>query len=118
MKHWMSLLPALALGLMACGPANQESADPATNAAAGNNPLTAPADYLGAAAQAKKSATRTVDLAAVTRAIQMFQASEGRNPADLKEIVSLGYMPRLPALPTGQQYQYDPRTGQVRILSP
>jgi hypothetical protein len=116
MKQWLLLLPALALGLTACGPAADETSDPQTNSAVGNNPLTAPVDYLGAAAKAKQSATRTVDLAAVTRAVQMFQATEGRNPADLQELVTLGHMPRLPALPAGQQYQYDARTGQVRIV--
>ena len=117
MKQWLSILPALALGLMACGPAAETSSSPQTNSAVGENPLTAPVDYLGAAAKAKQAATRTVDLAGVTRAVQMFQATEGRNPTDLKELVTQGYLPSLPALPAGQQYQYDARTGRVRIVA-
>jgi hypothetical protein len=117
MKRWFWMLPTLALGLMACGPTADESSAPNTNSAVGENPLSAPADYLGAAAKAKRSATRTVDLAAVTRAVQMFQATEGRNPATLDELVTQGYLPSLPALPAGQQYQYNPQTGQLRIVT-
>ena len=116
MRHVLSLLPVLALLLTACGPAEEKSAPASTNSAAvGHNPLNAPAEYLGAAAKAKRSATRVVDLASVSRAVQMFQASEGRNPSELKELVTEGYLPQLPALPAGQKYVYDSQTGQVQV---
>jgi hypothetical protein len=100
----------------ACSPSGEESKAQETNAAVGENPLAAPAEYLGAAAAAKKSAVRVVDLAAVQKAIQMFNVSEGRYPSDLKELVTKGYMSKLPELPTGMSYQYDPQSGQVQAL--
>ena len=99
----------------ACSPAKEESRAKETNAV-GENPLTAPADYLGAAAAAKKSAVRVVDLAAVQKAIQMFNVSEGRNPRELNELVTEGYLPRLPELPTGMSYQYNAQSGQVSAV--
>src|SRR6266702_335508 len=62
----------VALVLAAC---EQKSGTPAaaTNAASsGSSPLTAPVDYLGAIANAKQQAVKTVDSASLDRAIQMF----------------------------------------------
>jgi hypothetical protein len=102
---------------LGCGPSASKSGAPATNTVASENPLTAPVDYLGAAAKAQQSAVRTVDIASVTKAIQMFQAEEGRNPRDLNELVTSGQLPRLPAPPTGMKYSYDPGTAQVRLVA-
>jgi hypothetical protein len=112
---WWSAV-VLAAALTACSPAKDGGGAQPTNAAAGENPLTAPADYLGAVSAAQKSAVRVVDLAAVQQAIQMFNVSEGRYPGQLNELVTEGYLPRLPDLPTGMTYQYDPASGQVRAV--
>ena len=108
---------AATLLLVACGPAQKKTSETTTNTTAGENPLTAPVDYLGAAAQAQKSAVRTVDLVSVRQAGQLFQVSEGRYPANLEELVAEQYLPRIPALPAGLRYAYDPRSGQVEAVA-
>lgn len=79
-----------------------------------NNPLTAPVDYVGAVVKSKQTAQKTVDLANVNRAIQMFYAAEDRYPKDLQELVKQRYLPSLPVEP-GARFVYDPGSGQVRI---
>ena len=117
MKAALSVLLASGVLIVGCGPSKSGSGGSSTNTtAAGENPLNAPTDYLGAAAKAKQSAVRTVDLASVTRAIQMFQASEGRNPRDLNELVTGQYMPRLPDPPTGMKFSYNPTTAEVKLV--
>lgn len=112
---WLSVIALV--GLVACSPAKKEAgAQPGTNSTVGENPLSAPADYLGAVNAAHKSAVRTVDITSVSKAIQMFEVSEGRYPNDLNELVTQQYLPRLPALPAGMKYSYDPNTGQVKAV--
>jgi hypothetical protein len=120
MKPFLPTVLAGALFLVGgCGSGGGEKAgDGQTNQVARENPLTAPVDYLGAAAAAKKSAVRVVDTASVQKAIQMFMASEGRNPQDLQELVSKQYLVRLPDLPSGMAYQYDAASGQVKAVKP
>lgn len=112
---WIPMV--LALAFVACGPAKNDSSAKGTNAPVGENPLDAPADYLGAMSKAKKSAVRTVDIVSVRQAVQMFQVSEGRYPGTLQELVTEGYLPRLPDLPAGMRYTYDVRSGQVEAVA-
>lgn len=116
MKALVSFLCVLLVGLTACGRKDTTSTPQATNSAAGGNPLTAPADYIGAIGQAQKHSLKTVDVASVTKAIQMFYTEEERYPKDLNELVQLKYLPALPQLPTGMKYQYDPNTGQLKTV--
>jgi hypothetical protein len=120
-------LATLVFFLGACGPSPKPSSSthpPDTNAAAtpstpqdpSGNPLTAPVDYLGGLGKAKHSAQRTVDLANVSRAVQMFYASEDRYPKDLKELVTEGYLPQAPVAPPGMRLIYNPSSGEVRII--
>lgn len=94
---------------------NQPSGGTSTNAGVGN-PLTAPADYVGAIGQAKRFSEKVVDTASVKRAVQMFYASEDRYPKDLNELVKSGYMPALPQPPAGMKFQYDQTSGEVKIV--
>ncbi len=90
---------------------------PATNAAApGQNPLTAPADYLGAAAKAQKTAVRVVDTVSLNQAVQLFNVQEGRYPKDLNELVTEKYLPHIPAAPAGSKITYNPQTGEVKVV--
>ena len=115
MKKILSALLVALFALTACGRKESPSTSGETNAA-GGNPLTAPADYLGAVSQAQKHSLKTVDLASVTKAIQMFRTEEDRYPSDLNELVKEGYLPAMPQLPAGLAYQYDPNTGHVRTV--
>ncbi|MBE7500234.1 MAG: hypothetical protein HS113_07995 [Verrucomicrobiales bacterium] len=83
---------------------------PATSA----QPLTAPVDYVGAVGRAGQHSAQVVDLAQVKQAIQQFHAGEDRYPQNLEELVREGYLAKLPKLPAGREYRYDPATGQVR----
>jgi hypothetical protein len=76
---------------------------------------TTPGDYLNNLATAQKRATKTVDTAAVNRAIEAFYVQEGRFPKDLLELVELKYIPQLPKLPEGANWNYDTNTGVVMI---
>jgi hypothetical protein len=91
------------------------SSSAATNKAT-QNPLTAPVDYLGAVGQAKIHAEKVLDITSVRQAIQMFYASEGRYPSTLEELVSSGYLHTLPQLPGGYRWDYNPRTGEIRVV--
>ncbi|HZI33991.1 MAG TPA: hypothetical protein VFF11_16750, partial [Candidatus Binatia bacterium] len=79
------------------------------------NPVTAPADYVGAVGQAQKFSEKTIDLAYVKQGIQMFQASEGRYPKDLQELVP-NYIGKVPEAPYGYKISYDPATGEVKVV--
>jgi hypothetical protein len=100
----------LAVGVLAVA-CNKDS----NSSTSGGNPLTAPVDYLGATVKAQQSATKTVDLVSVNQAIQLFNASEGRNPKDLDELVTTHYLGRLPNLPVGMKLNYDATQGKVTL---
>lgn len=115
MKTFLTCLLGASL-LIGCNKKQEtKPASPATNVAAGN-PLTAPVDYLGAVAKAKKTMEGTIGNTALSQAIQQFQAQEGRLPTDLKEVVTKGYMPAMPKPPYQMQYRYDPQTGEVKVV--
>jgi uncharacterized lipoprotein YajG len=114
-------LAASLLLLAGCGekPATQ-SKTTSTNSMDNNssgNPITAPVDYLGAVAKAKKTRIKVADLASVKQAIQLFHTEEDRYPKDLNELISKQYIPALPAPPYQMKYQYDARSGEVKIVA-
>jgi hypothetical protein len=109
----------LAIGLLlsGCEKKKEASASKPTNApAVGDNPLNAPAEYLGALNQAQKTAGKVIDTVSVQRAIDAFFASEDRYPKDLPELIKQRYIPALPDLPRGMEYQYNPAAGKVRVV--
>ncbi len=97
-----------------CGKDKAATSKPA--APPGENPITAPVDYLGAVAKAQRSAVRTVDIASLTQALKMFEAEEGRFPTNLQELVLKGTLQVLPNPPAGSKFDYDPKTGQVKVV--
>lgn len=114
--QWM--VSAVLMAMLA-GCSDQKPAPPAgaaTNATSTGNPLTAPVDYLGAAAKAQKSAVKVVDTVSINQALQLFNAQEERFPTDLNELVTKKYMPSLPAPPSGMKYDYDAKAGTVRVI--
>ena len=118
-------LPGLIFGLAVsailagCGPdSGSKNTTPAqsTNASSSSGSvLTAPVDYLGAIAQAKQSAVKTVGLASVNEAIRQFQTEHGRLPKDLNELVQEKYLPQIPAAPYGSKFVYNPASGEVKV---
>ncbi len=99
-----------------CGKkSDAESNSQQTNFSSGN-PVTAPVDYLGAVAKAKKYSEKTIDLANIKKAIKDFEVSEGRFPKDLNELVTEKYLSSIPKPPTGMRIEYDAKTGDVKII--
>ena len=99
-------------GLLFCGCKKQESTSQSTNASSSGDA----GGYFGAMTKAKKAAENTVGAAGVNQAIGMFQAQEGRNPASLNELVTKRYLPNIPPPPAGMKYDYNPQTGQARVV--
>jgi hypothetical protein len=95
---------------------NQSTNGPATNAPTGGSLLTAPVDYLAAAARAQQAAVKTVDTVALTQAIQLFQVEHGRYPKDLNELVQSKNIPQIPVPPYGTKLDYNPDTGEVKVV--
>lgn len=118
MKNMFS--PAVLLGftlgafVAGCGDKSNPPAQ-TTNAAAGSV-VTAPADYVGAMGRAEQSAVKTIDTASLKSAIQMFQADQGSLPKDLNELVEKKYLLKIPATPFGTKLDYDPKTGDVKVV--
>jgi len=110
------ILIAGLLCLAGCSRKEEGLETKATNAAASSgNPLTAPVDYLGAVSKAQKMSVKAIDTAYITQAISLFNASEGRYPKDLNELVEEKYLPKLDP-PYGMKFQYNPTTGQIRVV--
>jgi hypothetical protein len=106
----------LALGTMAalfagCG----DSSKPGTPANTVSNAVTAPVGYLGAVVEAKKHSEKVIDVSYLNQAIQLFQASEGRLPKDLQELVP-NYVGKIPDAPYGYKISYDAITGTVTVV--
>ncbi len=85
-----------------------------TNATSGSV-ATAPVDYLSALAKGKQSAAKTVDTAALEKAIQLFGVENGRNPKDLNELVQKKFIPQIPEPPYGMKIVYDANNGTVKL---
>jgi hypothetical protein len=78
-------------------------------------PAQEPSGYLGAAVKAHKSAIKTVETASINKAIEMFEASEGRTPKTLDELVPK-YIHEIPAAPHGMKLDYDAKAGIVKVV--
>lgn len=104
----LSLCTALVLSLTGCGEKKDSQPENATSSSG--------TSYLGAMAQAKKTSENVVNVASVQEAVNMFQATEGRYPKDLQEVVSADLLNSLPVLPQGYQYAYEAQTGKVKAV--
>jgi ABC-type glycerol-3-phosphate transport system substrate-binding protein len=113
MKARLVLMSSL-LVLAGCGDKSTSSTTTNTTSSSGS-PLTAPVDYLAAAAKAQQSAVKTVDVTSLDKAIQLFNVDQGRNPKDLNELVPK-YIPQMPVTPYGTKLVYDANAGKVTVV--
>jgi Rieske Fe-S protein len=112
----LSLL-ALTAGFLVtgCGDNSNKSAS-GTNTPTGGSLVTAPVDYLDAAAKAKQRAVKTIDTTSLDKAIQLFNVEKGRNPKDLNELITEKYIKEIPAAPYGSKIDYDATSGNVSVV--
>ena len=117
MKTPAVLLLVTALLYVGCKRAEPPStpSNTAATAPTSSSPILAPVEYLGAAATGKRNAEKTIDTVSLNRAIQAFSATEGRLPKDLSEL-SPAYLPKLPPPPYGMKYDYNPASGDVKVV--
>jgi|SoiMethySBSTD1v2_1073268.scaffolds.fasta_scaffold3364031_1 hypothetical protein len=113
----MKALPILSLmaGLLFIGCKKEEASAPKSSTS-GGNPVTAPVDYLAAAAKAKQNAAKVVSGVGLDKAIQLFYANEGRYPKELNELVRPDYLGAIPPPPVGMRYDYNPTNGVVKVV--
>lgn len=109
--------PALLSVLLLAGCGEKSSAPATPTKSTGGNPLNAPADYLGGLANAQNKAIKTVDIASLNQAIQMFNVQEGRFPKDLNELLASKLISKIPDAPHGMKIQYDPVAGKVSVVN-
>ncbi len=110
MKPLLIAVPVGCLLLSGCGDSSKSSSQ------AGENPLNAPADYVGAALKAQQKAVKTLGAVSLDSAIKTFAEQENRYPKTLDELVTSGILPKLPAPPNGMKFSYDAATGTVKVV--
>jgi len=86
-----------------------------SNSASGN-PITAPADYVEGLGKGQKSMQKTLSTVGIDQAIQRFHVDQGRLPKDLDELVAKGAMSQIPPAPRGMKYDYDSKTGVIKVV--
>lgn len=119
-----SFLIVVATGLLLAGCSQSSSTSQSTNAAAGStnqpnyasgNPLTVVPDYIGVVGQAQKYSENVIDVSYINQDIQLFNASEGRYPKDLQELIP-NYLAKMPVVPSGYKLVYDSTAGTVKVV--
>lgn len=106
------IFPCVAALLAGCG-GRSDSTPRGTNTV--NTATNGPGGYLKSMVREEKNAGKTVDTAAITQAIQLFNVQEGRYPKNLQELVP-NYMPKIPDAPYGCKIEYDATSGTVKVV--
>jgi hypothetical protein len=112
MKKILLLPLAAGVFLTGCGDASKKTTQ-AVNAV--SNVVDAPLNYIGAVVDAKKHAENVIDVSYINQDIQMFNASEGRYPKDLQELIP-NYLGKMPDVPYGYKLVYDTNSYTVKAV--
>jgi predicted small lipoprotein YifL len=104
---------AALLALTGCG--DKKSAPPPSANTNASQP--ASGGYLNAIVKGEQKAQKTVDVASLNQAIQLFNVDKGRYPIDLNELVKEKFIAELPPIPYGTRLDYDPATGQAKVVN-
>ena len=110
------LWTAAATLLAGCGKNSSQPPASTNRSSAASEPISGPADYLGALGKAHQSALKTVDTARLNQAVQLFNVERGRNPTDLNELVKENYLPQIPPAPYGMKIVYEAESGEVKVV--
>jgi hypothetical protein len=113
MKILLFPLVAVMALLTGCGEKASQKTTQAMNAV--SNVVDAPLNYIGAVVEAKNHAEKIIDVSYINQDIQMFNASEGRYPKDLQELIP-NYLGRMPEVPFGYKLEYDTNTYTVKVV--
>jgi hypothetical protein len=108
------VLLTVALILPGCG--NNQGGSAQTNSAASSPQLSGSGNYLDTLANSRDRAVGVVDTASINQAIQMFNATEGRYPKDLEELVTNKLIGEIPPTPRGKKLDYDATTGVLKLV--
>jgi hypothetical protein len=76
---------------------------------------TNPADIDNPLVNAKRIADKTIDVAYLTQAAQLYNVQEGRYPKTLDELTPK-YVAKLPTPPLGYKLNYDAAKGEVTVV--
>lgn len=107
---------ALAVSLSACKEEPKPKVEPPkAPQKLGENPVAAPLDYIAAVGKAQKASIGRLETAKLIDAIQKFEASEGRPPKELTELVP-GFIPVLPPAPKGMKLEYKAADGSFMFV--
>ena len=110
------LIVALAVALSACNNDPKPKAEPKQEPQKlGENPIAAPLDYIAAIGKARKATLGRLDQAKLIDAIQKFEASEGRAPKDLSELVP-NFITAIPPAPAGMKLEYQPADASFMLV--
>lgn len=107
------MIPRVAAVLLSAGLLTSCYDAPPPNPGAASE--SSPGGYLKNVAEGQQRAVKTVDLAAVNKAVETFYVEEGRFPKDLLELVEKNYLPVIPELPGSAVWKYDATNGIVSI---
>lgn len=117
-----SFLISVAAGLLLAGCDNNQSSTSQSSNTSGTTSnytagklATAPVDYIGTVAKAGINAGKLIDVSYLNEAVQQFNVQEGRYPKNLDELVP-NYVGKLPPVAYGFKLDYDPNTGQVKVV--
>jgi hypothetical protein len=109
---WFAAM-ALATG---CGDGSGKSPQSTNATSSGDSLATAPVDYLNTVVKQQQYAVKTIDVASVNKAIQLFQVDQGRLPTSLEELVEKKFLPEIPKTPYGTKLEYDANDGTVKVV--
>jgi hypothetical protein len=116
MKKALLFLFAAACLCFFIGCKNEKKSSKSSSDTSSGNPLTAPADYVGALGKAQKSMQNRLGAVGLDQAIKVFSSEEGRFPTNLNELVTKGTIGQVPPPPRGMKYDYDPKTGIIKVV--
>lgn len=113
MKAVAFVIPLVAALLLGCDESKKLTNEPPS--AGNDHAASAPADYLKSTAQSQKKAVKTIDVAAINKAIEAFYVQEGRFPKTLEELEGKDFIRVIPLPPAGMKLNYDTNNGVVTL---
>ena len=116
MKRAAKITLLLFAGVCLCFFSGCKEGEKSSTGKSSGNPLTAPADYVGELGKQQKSAQATLVTVGIDQGIKRFYTEQGRLPKDLDELVAKGAMSQIPPPPRGMKYDYDAKTGVVKLV--